>query len=72
MEYDVEKLSAKIGRKNAIKRILKKIFTTFLIIVGIINIVLLGYNIKGEESPNLLGIHFFNIVSRKHATGFKY
>ena len=72
MEYDLEKLSAKIGRKNAIKKILKKVFTTFLIIVGIINLVLLGYNIKGEESPNIFGIRFFNIVSRKYATYFKY
>ncbi len=70
MEYDLEKLSSKIGRKNAIKKVLKKIFTIFLLILALINMILLGYSIKGEESPNVFGLYFFNIVSRKYGTHF--
>ena len=70
MEYDLEKLSNKIGRKNAIKKVLKKIFTIFLLILALINVILLGYSIKGEKSPNVFGLYFFNIVSRKYGTNF--
>lgn len=63
MEYNVEKISSKIARKNAINKIIKKIVCTLLIIVAIINLVLLYYNFKGEESPNVFGLYFFNIVS---------
>lgn len=66
MEYDVEKISNKIARKNAIKTILKKITCTILIIVAAINLVLLYYNFKGEETPNVFGLYFFNIISRKY------
>ena len=63
MEYDVEKISSKIGRKNAIKKVLKKVFTSFLIIIAVINVVLLCYTFNGNNSPNIFGIYFFNIVS---------
>ena len=72
LKYDVEKISNQIGRKNAIKKIFKKIFSAVLIIIAIINIILLSYKIKGEEAPNIMGLRFFNIVSRKYATNFKY
>lgn len=63
MEYDVEKISNKIARKNAIKKFFKKVICTILIIAAIVNIVLLYYNLKGEKKPNVFGLYFFNIVS---------
>lgn len=71
MEYDVEKISSKIAKKNAINKVIKKIVCALLIIVAIINIILLYYNLKGEESPNVFGLYFFNIVSRKYAANFR-
>lgn len=68
MKYDVKKISNQISRKNAIK----KIFSALLIIIAIINMILLFYKLKGEEAPNLLGLRFFNIISRKYATNIKY
>lgn len=63
MEYDLEKISSKIGRRNAIKKFFKKILTFILIIVAIINITLLYYTLNGEKNPSIFGIRFFNIVS---------
>ena len=63
MEYDLEKISNNIERKNALKKTLKKIFFTFLIIIAIINIIFLYNTSKGVESPSIFGIYFFNIVS---------
>ena len=63
MEYDLEKISGKIGRRNAIKKFFKKILTFILIIVAIINITLLCYTLKGEKNPSIFGIQFFNIIS---------
>ena len=68
MEYNLEKISHKIARKNAILKIFKKIVIALLIIIAIINVILLYYNLKGEKSPNIIGLYFFNIVSRKYAT----
>ena len=72
LKYDLEKISNQIGRRNAIKKFFKKIFSAILIIVAIINIILLYYKFKGEEAPNIMGLRFFNIVSRQYATNFKY
>ena len=68
LEYDVEKISSKIAKKNAIRKIMKKIVCTLLLIVAIINAILLYYNLKGEETPNVFGLYFFNIISRKYGT----
>ena len=38
--------------------------SAILIIVAIINIILLYCKFKGEEAPNVMGLQFFNIVSR--------
>ena len=70
LEYDVEKISSKIAKKNAINKIVKKVICTLLIIIAIINVILLYYNLKGEKSPNVFGLYFFNIVSRKYETNF--
>ena len=71
MEYNLEKISNKIARKNAIIKTVRKIIVALLIIIAIINSVLLYYNLKGEEKPNILGLYFFNIVSRKYATNIR-
>ena len=63
MEYDLEKISSKIERQKRVKKILKRIISIILIIIAIINIITLYYQFKGEESPNVFGIYFFNIVS---------
>ena len=64
MEYDLDKLSAKIGRKKAIGKIFKRIISILLIFICFINIILLYYNLEGDKAPNLFGMYFFNIVSR--------
>ena len=64
MEYDIDKISSKIARKNAVNKILKKILCILLIIVAIINVILLYYSSKGEENPDVFGLYFFNIISR--------
>ena len=63
MQYDLEKISNKIERQHKIKSFLKKVFSTALIIIAIINIIFLYYNFNGEKEPNIFGIYFFNIVS---------
>lgn len=70
MEYNLEKISSKIEKRNARKKVFKKIISAILIIVAIINIVLLYYNVKGIETPNIFGLYFFNIISRKYGTNF--
>lgn len=63
MEYDLEKISSRLRRRNAIKKFFKKILTFILIIVAIINITLLLFTLKGEKNPSILGVRFFNIIS---------
>ena len=70
MEYDLEKISAKIQKKKFVNKIIKRIISIVLIFVFFINSILLYYNLKGEKNPKILGMYFFNIVSRKHETNF--
>lgn len=63
LEYNIGKLSAKIERRNTIKKVILNIISAILIVVAIINIILLYYNLKGDKAPNVLGIYFFNIIS---------
>lgn len=63
MEYNVEKISHKIAKKNAINKIIKKVICVLLILTAIINAILLYYNLKGEKTPNVFGLYFFNIIS---------
>ena len=63
MEYDLDKITAKIGRKKIINKIIKRIIVILLVLIFIINANLLYYNLKGEKTPRIFGLYFFNIIS---------